>query len=113
MKSIHSSAEKAKTLFCKIGYKKGEERAQHYINQLNKATDGDVGTTFQKFVKFKTFKKNHIESVKADDALLAKDMLNNEDIRLFVEIIAEEDDAKDQFRRKTSVNLSRSGTKSN
>lgn len=106
-----TSAEKVKTLFEKICHKEGEATAQNYINQLKKAIDGDVDQPIKKFVKFKTFKKNHIDSVKADDALFEKDMLNNEDIRLFVDVIDENDDAKDKYRRITSINLSRSNSR--
>ena len=111
LKSILSSAEKAKILFSKIGYKEGEERSQHYINQLSKTLNGELDTNFKKFVKFKTFKKNIVDSAKTENALLVKDMLNNEDIRLFVEVINEEDDAKDKYRRITSINFSRSNSR--
>ncbi|CAI2383959.1 unnamed protein product [Moneuplotes crassus] len=108
LSTVLSSAEKASNLFEKICHKEGQQRAQHYINEIKKAIDGEVDTKFAKFVKFKTFKKNHIDSAKADDAFLEKQMLNNEDIRLFIDVINQDDDDKDKYRRITSINISRS-----
>ena len=104
-----AKVEKAKSLFESIGHKLGAERAEQYIQFLNKRVNGQKDTGIQKLMKFKTFKRNHVESVKADDSLIEQNILNDVDIRLFVEVIKDEDDKKDEVRRRIiSTSLSRS-----
>ena len=100
--------EKLKSQFLNIGYKLGEERANLYLMFLKKKLAGEEDNSFKKLVKFKTLKRTHIESVKADNSLLEQNILNDEDIRLFVEVIEEDTDLKNQNRRYSSNSKSRS-----
>lgn len=105
-----SIAEKAKQQFAKIGYKLGEERANAYIDFLRKKINGEEDSNLKKFMKFKTLKKTHIEQVKKESTV-EKHMLQDEDIRLFVEVIEEEADTNTENRRFTTTSLSRPSTK--
>lgn len=115
LQQILSTAEKTKLQFHEIGHKAGEERANQYILFIQQRINGEkVNTTgLQKLVKFKTLKRTHIDSVKADNASLEKSMLNNEDIRLFVEVIEEDDDKRDQYRRITTSKFKNRDSRSN
>lgn len=102
LKHLIAIADKARLQFHKIGYKLGEDRANLYIDFLQKKIKGEEDSSFKKLVKFKTLKRNHIEKVKAGDSLIEQNILKDEDIRLFVEIIEEDADLFQGARRYSS-----------
>ena len=110
LKKLIAIVEKAKSQFSNLGFKLGEERANLYLEYLNKRINGEEDKNFKKLIKFKTLKRTHIETAKASDSLLEQSILNDEDIRLFVEVIEEDNDIRhDRIRYKSnssSVNRS-------
>lgn len=108
LKHLIAIVEKCKSQFQKIHYKLGEQRANIYLMFLNKRIKGEEDSNFKKLVKFKTLKRTHIETVKAADHLLEKNILNDDDIRLFVDIIEDDENDKNDRIRYNSVSLHRS-----
>lgn len=81
--NLISVTEKAKEQFTSLSYKLGEDRAQKYIDFLKQRETGNGNANLIKFVKFKTFKKDHIEQIKSTLNMIKEELLNNEDIKLF------------------------------
>lgn len=100
-------AEKAKLQFENVNYHLGAKRCEDYLSFIKKKVNGEEDTSFKKFVKFKTLKRTHIETVKADNSLLQESVINDEDIKIFVETIEEDEIKLFSEKRSSSVSIYR------
>ena len=72
-----------------LGYKVGQERAKLYIDCLkNKYSGEDIGN-FKKTLKFKSIRMKNFLKTNTKTSLLNNDVIQDEDIKLFVEVIEE------------------------
>jgi hypothetical protein len=72
-----------------LGYKVGQERAKLYIDCLkNKYSGEDIGN-FKKTLKFKSIRIKNFMKTNIKASLLNNDIIQDEDIKLFVEVIEE------------------------
>ena len=60
------------------------------------------------FLRLNTLKRNHNETVKQNESLLGRNILQNEDIKLFVEVIERDFNIYNESNKYTSANNPRS-----
>lgn len=85
------SSEKCKIDLGKLAYKEGEQRAQLYIDCLKNKINGEESSNFRRTLKNKSIVVKHFNKTKAVGTLMNAEVLQDEDIKLFVEVVEKPD----------------------
>ena len=85
------SSEKCKLDLGKLAYKEGEQRAQLYIDCLKNKINGEESGNFRRTLKNKSIVVKHFNKTKAVGTLMNAEVLQDEDIKLFVEVVEKPD----------------------
>lgn len=89
--NVIAEIEKSRMQLGRIGYKIGEERAKIYVDCLKNKIEGQELGNFRKTLKTKSIRVKVFNNTKSVGTLLNSEILQDEDVKLFVEVIENPD----------------------